>query len=119
MKRAEVIAQLKEAYEDFATWFPEGTSQYLLGYTLSRKRGICLVWPDEDEIVTKQMVIDAYQEVVAAGLRCPFLLFGTSKRYSDQCCIFLQLSVEGSILVLPPRLWKGKREAISGHLYMS
>ena len=111
MKRAEVIVYLKEAYGEDAAWFqPETAHHYLLGYTLSRKRGICLAWAEnEDQVVTKDMVIAAYHEVVAAGLSCPFLLFGTSKRYSDQSCIFLQIFFEGIYLQLPPQLWKGKR----------
>ena len=115
MKRTEVIAYLKEAYGEDAAWFqPEtATHQYLLGYTISRKRGICLVWAaDEDQVVTKDMVIAAYHEVVAAGLTRPFLLFGTSKRYNDQACIFLQLAFEGNYLQLPPRLWRGKKSEV-------
>ena len=112
MNRTEVFAQLKEAYEGYATWYSEGTYQYLLGSIRSSRRGICLAWADKDVIVTKEMVIAAYQEVCAANLARPFLLFGTSKRYSDQACIFLQVSVEGNALILPDRLWKGQQIAL-------
>ena len=115
MKRAEIIAHLKEAYGEDAVWFKAETTgyQYLLGYTISRKRGICLVWGEnEDQVVTKEIVVAAYHEVVAAGLSRPFLLFGTSKRYSDQACIFLQMFFEGSYLQLPSRLWRGKKSEV-------
>ena len=114
MKRTEVIEHLKEAYGEDAAWFQPETSthQYLLGYTLSRKRGICLAWGEnEDQVVTKDLVVAAYHEVIAAKVTCPFLLFGTSKRYTDQACIFLQLSFEGNYLQFPSRLWKGKRRS--------
>ena len=116
MNRTEVIVQLKEAYEGHATWYSEETYQYLLGYVLSNKRGICLAWADEDVIVTKEVVVAAYQEVNAAQLARPFLLFGTSKWYNDQACIFLQVRVEGDALLLPSRLWKGEPISSSSSL---
>jgi len=91
LDRAGLIARIVEAAEGRIVMLPsEQQGRYLFGRD-KVGHAMCLAW-GADEHVEREQIDGCFDEIAAAGLCMPFLLFGATTCYGDsRSRIFMQV----------------------------